>query len=283
MKAELPQYLYYYTTVDTFMKIISKKTFRFCSITSMNDFTDGRYYFTAIINWAKKHGKKKVLEVFEYQQNNRDDDDLVMCLTKLYDDAAQWERYAEKGRGVSLCLNTEELIDFFGYALCTLGEVFYIDEDPADWIEKNEPTIISYLEMIEDGQPLESIHFKDETSLAENLLKKGVSFKHSSFKSEAEYRLHILDLDYFKQSVSKREVENNQKQRYKEGYFCKGGLVTKYCDILFAVKELNDIIHQVILGPCSTQKENDILQFMKHEGFNWNVEKTKKSNAPLRG
>jgi len=41
MKKPLPNKLYYYTTVDTFMKIIENKSLRFSSVTTMNDFTDG--------------------------------------------------------------------------------------------------------------------------------------------------------------------------------------------------------------------------------------------------
>ena len=52
----------------------------------------------------------------------------MFCLSQALDDAAQWDRYADHGRGVAIEFNTEALHNLLYYHGMIIGEQYYTQE-----------------------------------------------------------------------------------------------------------------------------------------------------------
>lgn len=269
---QYPKRLYHYTTAGTLLAILQNRTFRLCATNTMNDRADGTYYLQTIINWARANGRPRVQRMFEKELKQVF---FTLCFTYMKDDAAQWERYADRGRGVALVVDGSVLARWCRAHALAYDKVQYIPEFEVEWIARRKPDIIEQLEKLEATPEVEDAHFS--VWLMHDMCAAAVCYKHGSFQSEQEYRV----------STSKLELDMAPEQT---AYFSKGGVVTEYVDYSIETGvsggpdiQMADLIKGVIIGPSNPLDEVDMLALARHYGLGFNPNQVQKSTCPLRG
>jgi len=206
---------------------------------------------------------------------------LAMCLSKSKDDAAMWDRYAEKGKGVFISFNSTKLFA----ALKTAGHFFpnsntsehgiipicYGDES-CNCIEiLHSHSLEAYLSANTDDE-----RSLIRTLLHANVLELLVSHKHGSFSSEREYRI------YSRAPSVKTWHGTDHIFEHK-----KGSKNSVHAEIFLPHQALNqseedfwnEIIESVTLGPCSTDKtKEELKRALESRGIG---HKLTKSECPL--
>ena len=128
--------LWHYTSFPALDGILRRNEIWFGSATNVNDSTE----VTGFIDNLKQNIYSDI------EQNNisplYDVDDIfnqiyartaqkhlfMFCLSQALEDAAQWDRYADYGRGVALEFNTEALHNLLFYHGVIIGEQYYTQE-----------------------------------------------------------------------------------------------------------------------------------------------------------
>ncbi len=107
-------YLYKYMSLDTFLFMTNRNTFRMNSIISMNDRYEGEW-----INYLL-YGPEKVNDNTMLIDNLKNKNILVTSFTDKGDDGLMWIRYGNKGCGVSVGFEVPKK---------DVTKVFYVDEE----------------------------------------------------------------------------------------------------------------------------------------------------------
>lgn len=263
--------LWHYTSFPALDGILRRNEIWFGSATNVNDSTE----VTGFIDNLKQNIYSDI------EQNNisplYDVDDIfnqiyartaqkhlfMFCLSQALEDAAQWDRYADYGRGVALEFNTEALHNLLFYHGVIIGEQYYTQETKEHELYK---LLSSYITngILED--------FSDLNGFIDNLALCGLIHKHPSFASEKEVRIS----PYFVKDGDSH-IEYKIFNTIKEVYVLD-------LTILFGQENMGveDIINSIIIGPRSLQSPKDLENYCRHLGFNKLAENIKISDCPLR-
>ena len=104
----------------------------------------------------------------------------MFCLSQALDDAAQWDRYADHGRGVAIEFNTEALHNLLYYHGMIIGEQYYTQETRDHELYK---LLSSYISTgILEG-------FSNLDGFIDNLALCALIHKHPTFTAEKEIRI----------------------------------------------------------------------------------------------
>ena len=269
------QILYHYTDFIALDGIVNKKELRVNNVLNMNDATEMELFMTGIFNAVEKrfspekdgkiiHQLHIMLE--EIRKRYFDFSVYAACFSGYRDDASQWERYANRGKGVCLCLRKSVLEKMTGGAI-SLQKVFYQDD------MESHPLVdeIYYLLKKSGGN-------EDSPALREAIRKAWrncASFKHPSFMSEHETRLIVMPFD-----VSNFEV--------KPGYHVAKERIKKYYPLdlndmcLKAGVTIEDLIIEIMVGPESTQSVPILRDYLQDLGLNILAQNICHSDCPLR-
>ena len=105
---------------------------------------------------------------------------FMFCLSQALDDAAQWDRYADYGRGVAIEFNTEALHNLLYYHGMIIGEQYYTQETRDHELYK---LLSSYISTgILEG-------FSNLDGFIDNLALCALIHKHPTFTAEKEIRI----------------------------------------------------------------------------------------------
>lgn len=246
--------IYHYTSWAAFEKILRNKSLRLSDLQSMNDSKESIHFLKIFeqkicsmlceANLEEKipEARKIISQVKEDVYINRA---YALCFSKLNDDAAQWERYGQMGRGVCLAFNKCELkrqIKELGFS--RIQEVFYLES-----LDEHKHLEI-FFEFLSEGRSREFKSLEDWTS---NLLATASAFKHESFETEREVRLVSLPLS------------SNLKQLLKQGtakieYVAKEDRLRSYIEI--NLPHLEKCIDKIIVGPRSSQDRDELTNIV---------------------
>lgn len=246
--------IYHYTSWAAFEKILRNKSLRLGDLQSMNDSKESIHFLKIFeqkicsmlceANLEEKipEARKIISQVKEDVYINRA---YALCFSKLNDDAAQWERYGQMGRGVCLAFNKCELErQIKVLAFSRIQEVFYLES-----LDEHKHLEI-FVEFLSEGRSSEFKSLDDWTS---NLLATASAFKHESFETEREVRLVSLPLS------------SNLKQLLKQGtvkieYESKEDRLRSYIEI--NLPHMEECIAQIIIGPRSRQSEDELNKIL---------------------
>ena len=206
----------------------------------------------------------------------------VLSLSGRNDDAAQWERYGDGGRGTCISFNTHRLYQILmgmcsnSKWMCSFQEVFY------DYDIKKHTHYQRMLEYIHDEKS--SIVLDRNNVDAEferfvsNLIACAFFRKNKSFSAESEIRFAALMIE-------------NTGTKFKYGsidFEYLSGAIKKILKLnlqdFFAKYNLQfaDLIDEIIIGPRSPQSEDFLKDYLKALGLDELPARVKKSNCPLR-
>lgn len=189
----------------------------------------------------------------------------IMCFSRLDDDAAQWERYADNARGVCIAFNTRKIMELFCGPGFVFGNIYY------DYnIEEHDHYKLLY-NYFTAG---EMTGFNAEDDQVENMIACGYIHKHYSFRSEREIRLSTL--------------WDNVPEGAKVESECINGVIKSFLkiDLKKKCQELDidfaDLFDMITIGPRSQMTPESLKRYFDEQKVNIPIEKIVKSDCPLR-
>lgn len=188
---------------------------------------------------------------------------FMFCLSQALDDAAQWDRYADYGRGVAIEFNTEALHNLLYYHGMIIGEQYYTQETRDHELYK---LLSSYISTgILEG-------FSNLDGFIDNLALCALIHKHPTFTAEKEIRI----APYF-------VTDNDPHIEYKTFNIIKEFYILDLQKVLETENmHREDIINSIIIGPRSSQNPKDLENYCRHLGLHKLAQNIKVSDCPLR-
>lgn len=263
--------LWHYTSFPALDGILRKKKIWFGSATNVNDAKEVIGFIDNlkqnIENGLTQNNIKPkcdVDKIFKEIYDRTSQKHLFMfCLSQALDDAAQWDRYADYGRGVAIEFNTEALHNLLYYHGMIIGEQYYTQETRDHELYK---LLSSYISTgILEG-------FSNLDGFIDNLALCALIHKHPTFTAEKEIRI----APYF-------VTDNDPHIEYKTFNIIKEFYILDLQKVLETENmHREDIINSIIIGPRSSQNPKDLENYCRHLGLYKLAQNIKVSDCPLR-
>ena len=266
--------LYHYTDFQALDGILRSAQLRVNNVLRMNDSAEMRHFMSrlcsAVVERLEQAGDGqragRVKELFR-EEMKREYSAFAACFSFHRDDAAQWERYGNRGRGVCVAFRREYLQRIARGAL-SLQAVFY-QNDMA-----GHPMVEVFCRLIQGGGALSGEDPEIRRAMCE-AWACSVSFKHPSFSSEYEMRLVVSPFE--KGGLNVEPCYHVTKERIKKYY---------PLDLMAMCKEagvgLEDLVTEIIIGPDSTQSAAIFQDYLRDNGLRRLAERVSLSDCPLR-
>ena len=268
--------LYHYTDYIAFNGIMRDRELRVNNVRNMNDAAEMHLFisgiFRAVENQLEKEKASKKLEKFkeleeELSKKYFDYAAYAACFSTYRDDASQWERYGNRGKGICLGIDRSILEAMTGGAI-TLQKVYYQDDvESHPLVKKLHDLTLSEEVFSEDNPTLKA-------ALAE-CWRNSASFKHPSFSSEHEVRLVVMPYDAKSFDVKPRF--HVAKDRIKKYYPLN---LDDMCRK--AGSSLEELIVEIIVGPESTQSLPILRDYLEDLSLPNLAKRIFLSDCPLR-
>ena len=183
-KRDFGETLYHYTSLNTFLSMISNREIWMSSTGSMNDRKEIAYFIELLEKELDKYKRQDFFDkVYDEIPLNYK---YAFCLSTEKDDAAQWERYGDSAMGVCIGFNVEEWCKcLYKYSDIMFNRVFYNASVGND----------KYCKIVENYFKKGIIEiYSSEEELIQQLIYAGNLHKHKSFKNEHEIRITTIDI-----------------------------------------------------------------------------------------
>ena len=214
--------LYHYTSLGALDGILKNQELWFGNAQCMNDSSESVYFFDKLkAHLCNSHPDKQteIEDLFNSQLGRYENEPgYVFSLSKNNDDAAQWDRYANKC-GVCIVFDRDKLIEFakpFGF----VQEVFY-----GESIENHQ--IKALLDIYLLTRNLQW-GFTTIDGLFDNAWTCSFAFKSKSFSTEAETRVCLLPYSMIKEHVQMHYViQDNRIREFVKVPIDPGTMITR--------------------------------------------------------
>ena len=264
--------LYHYTDFQAVDGILRQAQLRVNNVLRMNDSAEMRHFMnrlcTAVTERLEGEGEREragqVQNLFR-EELEKEYSAFAACFSFHRDDAAQWERYGNRGRGVCIAFQREHLEKMAVGAL-SLQMVFYRN-DMAD-----HPMVEVFCNLVKQGADLSGEEIR---RAMHDAWACSVSFKHPSFRSEYEMRLVVSP--FGKEELDVQPCYHVSKERIKKYYPLDLNAMCQRVGI-----GLEDLITELIIGPDSTQSAAIFQDYLRDHGLNRLAGRVSLSDCPLR-
>ena len=262
--------LYHYTSFTSLIGILNKKELWLGNTANMNDKLE-------IIDFIEKLRRAVLDDIypdkiddcnlfFEKLHNRlKSEYPYASCFSKLKDNAAQWERYADNAYGACIVFNTSEFMNLIYYSGALFSEVFYEYD-----IRQHEhyKVLKNYFNTgVLNG-------FSNEIGEMDNLLACAYMHKHESFCTESELRLTTLWNHKIVGSEFSFEMVNGKLKKVLKlslQELCSEENV-----------DFEDLIDSIVIAPRSEQNEQELKEYLENLGYKKLSNKITRSQCPLR-
>ena len=270
------QILYHYTDYFAFHGILHDKELRVNNVLNMNDAEEMQLFmkgiFTAVYQRLVNAGETEKAAVLkgkaeELSKKRFEYSAYAACFSGFRDDAAQWERYANRGKGVCLGFRREILEKLTGGAI-SLHKVYYQDN------LESHPLVGEVYDLIIKSKDISQYDPSLWAKVTE-AWRNSATFKHPSFASENEIRLVVMPFKADDFNVKPRF--HVAKERIKKYYplnleeMCAKAGVT-----------MEDLISEIIVGPQSTQSIPILQAYLRDLNLDVLAENVRHSDCPLQ-
>lgn len=268
--------LYHYTDFQALDGILHDAQLRVNNVLNMNDAAEMRYFMSrlcdAVAGRFESEGDcqraSQVRELFkEALRKEYFHPAYAACFSLHRDDAAQWERYGNKGRGVCIAFRGKYLQKMAQGAL-SLQTVFYQE----DMASHNLTGVFYRLVKRKEEMSAKSPDIQKALNYAWSC---SAAFKHPSFLSEREVRLVVSPS--VKEYYDMKPCYHISRERIKKYYPL--GLEAMCRSIGIGWEEL---VPEIIIGPESTQSQSILQDYLRDNGLEGLAERVSMSNCPLR-
>lgn len=268
--------LYHYTDFQALDGILRNSELRVNNILNMNDAAEMRLFMQGLcravchkLETAGSSEQAHNLRQLFHQELKKEFtySAYAACFSRYRDDAAQWERYGNRGKGVCIAFHGS-LLQKLAVGALSLQTVFYQDD-----MTEHELVDVFY-QLAQDGQPL-----TENRAAVRNALNTAwicsAAFKHPSFACENEVRLVVspFEQEYF---------------GVRPGYHISPDRIKKYYPLNLSQMcqragfRLEGLIAEIIIGPESTQSLAILQDYLLDHGLEQLAEKLSLSDCPLR-
>ena len=273
-----PEMLYHYTDFAAIEGILGHSQLRLNNVLNMNDAAEMNLFMYSICKnvsdlFAVENRLDKVRlteQIFVKEQKDRFFySAYAACFSRYRDDAAQWERYGNQGRGVCIAFDEARLAEMTKAPL-SLKPVLYQETIQGHPLASEIHEILS--------GDISADDYSSCPRLRETLNRAwaaSAAYKHPSFASENEVRLLVSPFEqgYF----AVQPQYHISRERIKKYY----PLDLKYmCDDTEITME--ELIKELIIGPESTQSLPILKDYLYSLGFHVLAERICYSKCPLR-
>ena len=268
--------LYHYTDYQALDGILRCAQMRVNNILNMNDAAEMRYFMSGLCNavagkleedgdgrraeGVRRLFREALKEEFVYSA-------YAACFSLHRDDAAQWERYGNRGRGVCIA--------FYGSCLqrmvegpVSLQTVFYQEDMTVHSLAGTFYRLVKRETELSENNP-------DIRQAMNYAWICSAAFKHPSFSSEREVRLIVSPL--VKDVLDIEPCYHISKERIKKYYPLNLVSMCQKAGITFT-----ELVPEIIIGPESTQSKAILQDYLRDNGLCGLVERVSLSNCPLR-
>lgn len=261
----------HYTSLETVQKIFSNKELWAFGADCMND-TKEVYFYLQGLEKALLDDEDLAIHKIEIHQffdkiycMLKDNFPFILCISRRKDDAGMYYQYADGGKGCCIVFNTMQLIQTFrGYLI---NEVFY------GFIPRNERHFTILKTFYSTGELLDNFYSLE--SYTSNLLATASLLKHESFRAEDEIR--VAELCWIpKEEITHNTIRDNMGRSRQVIKISLEKLCHKNGT------DLEDLVDEIILGPCSDIKIEDFQEQILSMGYGKLAKKIRLSNCPMR-
>ncbi|MBQ8913713.1 MAG: DUF2971 domain-containing protein [Lachnospiraceae bacterium] len=254
--------LYHYTSFFALEGILKEKILRLSNVKSMNDKSEMIHFVNMLKKSLKNELSEKSNEIEElfnsYKDKFASESAYALSFSCYRDDAAQWERYADYGRGVCIVFDwnkMDELIKDKAF----LQNVFYVDDI------KNHTLYAELSIYFAIGHTFDSK--KNIDDIFKDIWRSSVVYKHKSFEREGEIRLCQLA---FSENEPKYKPESWGVREYLE--------LSLFSDNDDSISD--GLIKEIIVGPKAIYADGVIEKYIIEMGLH--NTKISYSECPLR-
>lgn len=270
--------LYHYTDFHALDGILRSSELRVNNILNMNDAAEMRLFMRGLCRAVCQKLEKQqataqaaAVKALFYQELKKEFtySAYAACFSRYRDDAAQWERYGGRGRGVCIAFYGDLLQQLTGGAV-SLQTVFYQD----DMTEHALVDVFCQLALSQGSSALTNDIPQVNQALSTAWICSA-AFKHPSFACENEVRLVVspFEEEYF---------------GVQPGYHVTPDRIKKYypLDLQQMCRRAGfspeELVAEIIIGPESTQSLPILQDYLRDCGLSGLTEKVTLSNCPLR-
>lgn len=280
----IPEVLYYYCDIKTFMSIIESNTIWLTDIKFMNDTMEGKWFFKKFREICTKdkrfdHSRKAYnpkyitplidpimterLDFFEESHMQHTSDIHIICFSEHNDSLSLWRGYADDGKGIAIGFDTkslgayifndiEEFAPYLNQHWLILSKVKYDEQEYLSSIEKHIDFILNPISryLVSVNSPSIELH--------------SILCKNIKFSEENEWRLIAKQPDFFDEND--RKEFGDKIERRKKFRLTNYG-ISSYLE--YRPDSLTKLpIQEIVIGSkCITPKET-IEYYLNHHGFN---------------
>lgn len=289
---KMPNIIYHYCSMDSFISILETSTLRLSNITKSNDSTEITHVIPTLKEVTERvlwdYNKRLSVDVrfredIISQLIDRFFDELtknfyVICFSEKRDLLSQWDRYADNAKGVAIGFNTRHFVKLHVETGSSyiFGKIIYDSEALAKSAEHFLRYQIDY-----DWKPNDDFYNVNLienviTNLISTMLQFSVLFKDPFFFEENEWRLIFNPLGRIRRLGSAaayhdRILETGQYRREKCGFKRKNyqfkvlndNNISSYVDLDFSAIR-DSLIQEIIIGPKTelTARDKDLQLFL---------------------
>lgn len=264
--------LYHYTDFQAVDGILRQAQLRVNNVLRMNDSAEMRHFMDRLCaavarrleDDGDREGAVKVRWLFQ-EELKKEYSAFAACFSFHRDDAAQWERYGNRGRGVCIAFR-RDFLEKMAVGALSLQMVFYRND------MAGHPMVDVFYRLIKEGADLSGEEVRRAMCDA---WACSVSFKHPSFRSEYEMRLVVSPFE--KEDLEVQPCYHVSKERIKKYYPLDLNAMCARAGIT-----LDDLITELIIGPDSTQSMAIFQDYLRDNGLAGLAERVSFSDCPLR-
>lgn len=268
--------LYHYTDFQALDGILRRAQLRVNNILNMNDAAEMSHFMSRLSSAIARRLEREGREERARQIRNLFREELkkefyysayAACFSLRRDDAAQWERYANRGRGVCIAFRRGFLQKMVDGELM-LQSVFYLN----DMAEHSLVEV--FYRLADEGKELSGENPAVKEAMNE-AWSCSAAFKHPSFSSEEEVRLVVSP--FTKGYFDVKPCYHVSQERIKKYYPLDLKSMCRRIGI-----GLEDLISEIIIGPESTQSKWILQDYMQDNSLRDLAGKVSLSDCPLR-
>ena len=266
---------YHYTDFQALDGILRCAQLRVNNVLRMNDSAEMRHFMgrlsSAIVKRLEALGEPERAQaagrLFQ-EELQKEYSAFAACFSFRRDDAAQWERYGNQGRGVCIALRGE-LLRQMAVGPLSLHTVFYEDDMTGHPMVERFCALARSQERLSSGNQEVRRAMRDAWACS-------VAFKHPSFSSEDEVRLVVAP--FGNENFHMKPCYHVTKERIKKYYPLD---LRDMCRRLGV--DLEDLVEEIMIGPESTQSRVMLQDYLQDQGLGVLAERVSLSDCPLRG